>query len=348
MIIKKMFLMLLVTTAPAHAGVFKSQPVTLSVKTSAGGGSNVLPQGSTGIASKYVGDVGIAADPNVIYFDGFESYTKTSDMIGAGKWDDTSYNTQYVRIATEAGNFFAGTKSAEFSLPKTNSEVSIEVLKEASLPQQDIIFVRFYAKFATGYDTTGDGHNGIFVASNYWRGLCEATNSCGPGKPSNGKNKFLISYEARRTSNGPASPGSLSAYVYLPDQREAYGDHFYPTGIVDPFTNTPYPAFDGSYSNLATYIPFVSRPEVIPKLNQWYCYEIMVKANTPGQRDGRIALWLDGAIIADFPNLRLRDIADLKINHVGLSLHSNGGINAVSKKYYDNVVIAKSYIGPMK
>jgi hypothetical protein len=73
----------------------------------------------------------------------------------------------------------------------------------------------------------------------------------------------------------------------------------------------------------------------------------MVKANTPGLRDGRIALWLDGAIIADFPNLRLRDTTDLKIDRVGISLHGNGGILATSKKWYDNVVVAKSYIGPM-
>jgi hypothetical protein len=72
----------------------------------------------------------------------------------------------------------------------------------------------------------------------------------------------------------------------------------------------------------------------------------MVKANTPGLRDGRIALWLDGKLIADFTNLRLRDTTDLKIDRVGIDLHGNGGVLATSKKWYDNVVIARSYIGP--
>ena len=59
-------------------------------------------------------------------------------------------------------------------------------------------------------------------------------------------------------------------------------------------------------------------PEVIPVLGRWYSYELMVKANTPGQRDGRIAMWLDGKLIADFPNLRLRETSALKIDRFGL------------------------------
>jgi hypothetical protein len=61
-----------------------------------------------------------------------------------------------------------------------------------------------------------------------------------------------------------------------------WGDHFFPTGIVSPFTSVP---FDFGTE-------FVSRPDVIAELDRWYCYEMMVKANTPGQRDGRVALWL--------------------------------------------------------
>ena len=47
----------------------------------------------------------------------------------------------------------------------------------------------------------------------------------------------------------------------------------------------------------------------------------MVKANTVGKRDGRIACWLDGELVADFPNLRLRDVDTLKIDRFAISLH---------------------------
>jgi hypothetical protein len=92
---------------------------------------------------------------------------------------------------------------------------------------------------------------------------------------------------------------------------------------------------------------FVSRPNIKCSLGQWYCCELMVKANTVGSRDGRIACWLDGVLIADFTNLRLRDVDSLKINRFNLSLHAGTNTTRETWKWYDNVVAATSYIGPL-
>ena len=73
----------------------------------------------------------------------------------------------------------------------------------------------------------------------------------------------------------------------------------------------------------------------------------MVKANTPGQRDGRITAWLDGQVVADFGTLRRRDVDTVKIKRFGLSFHIYSNPNGTSKKWYDNVVAARSYIGPI-
>jgi hypothetical protein len=73
----------------------------------------------------------------------------------------------------------------------------------------------------------------------------------------------------------------------------------------------------------------------------------MVKANTAGLRDGRIAYWLDGRLIADFPGLRLRDVDTLKINSAALDLHIRSNTIRENKKWYDDVVVATAYIGPM-
>jgi hypothetical protein len=74
----------------------------------------------------------------------------------------------------------------------------------------------------------------------------------------------------------------------------------------------------------------------------------MVKANTPGKRDGRIAFWIDGALAGDFTNLRLRDVDTLKANQVSLGLYTkNGAIKSPCTMWYDDVVVATSYIGPM-
>jgi hypothetical protein len=292
--------------------------------------AQALPEGNTGIAARYSGDSGIGSDPAVIYFDDFESYSSVSELTGTGRWNQV-YQSANTRLATEAGNYFAGKKALEFTLPKVSGEVSNEAIKFIN-PTQDTVFLRFYAKFDTAFNVVGSSHNGGVIQSSYWDGP-----GSGPGIPADGYNKFNVSFEVYRDSSGPALPGSLVAYVYHPEQRDIWGDLFYPTGRVLPFDLTP-----GNFGPT-----FVARPEVIPQLGRWYSYEVMVKANTPGQRDGRIALWLDGAIIADFPNLRLRDTTDLKIDRVAISLHANGGILATSKKWYDNVVVAKSYIGPM-
>jgi hypothetical protein len=73
----------------------------------------------------------------------------------------------------------------------------------------------------------------------------------------------------------------------------------------------------------------------------------MLHANTPGLRDGRVTCWVDGVLLADFPNLRLRDVAALTIDRFGLSLHSRSNAAGETRKWYDNVVAATAYIGPL-
>jgi len=46
----------------------------------------------------------------------------------------------------------------------------------------------------------------------------------------------------------------------------------------------------------------------------------MAKANTSGERDGRIAIWPDGRLIGDFPGLRLRETVALRIDRFTIEL----------------------------
>jgi hypothetical protein len=84
----------------------------------------------------------------------------------------------------------------------------------------------------------------------------------------------------------------------------------------------------------------------VPERGRWYCFEYMLKANTPGQRDGRVACWVDGKVIADYPNLRLRDIESLKIDRFSVGLYIADNRLRENKKWYDDLVAATSYIGP--
>jgi hypothetical protein len=52
-------------------------------------------------------------------------------------------------------------------------------------------------------------------------------------------------------------------------------------------------------------------------------------------------------LIADFHNLRFRDDDALKINFASLDLHIGHNTLRQNKKWYDDVVLATSYIGPV-
>ena len=84
-----------------------------------------------------------------------------------------------------------------------------------------------------------------------------------------------------------------------------------------------------------------------PQRDRWYCVELMVKANTPGQNNGEVKYWIDGELKGSYSNLFMRSISDLKLDTVHFMLHS-GRTTQVQRKWYDNVVIAKKYIGPIR
>ena len=100
------------------------------------------------------------------------------------------------------------------------------------------------------------------------------------------------------------------------------------------------------------------------------CVEVMVKMNNPlFERNGELALWIDGAQIIDlqqgsplgnwvfnmfipnpagtpFEGYRWRAIDLLKINWIWLTYYTTGNPSGfVGKVWWDHVVLAKKYIG---
>jgi hypothetical protein len=286
-----------------------------------------LPEGDTGIAARYPGDEGIGDDPEVIFADDFESYADGSEL--GSRWNGGVYHNAL--ITTESANVYMGSQALEFYSPRQDAELSNGVAVDL-VEHEDVMFLRWVSKFDGSFDVVGSSHNGGGMSSSYFEdGMAT------PGEPADGYNKFLVEYECWRGEETVANPGNLNVYVYHPDQRSGYGDHFFPTGVVTPYDPDP---FDFGEE-------FVARPDVIPELGRWYTYEVMVRANTPGMRDGRIACWLDGALIADFLNVRFRETTTLRIDRFNLSLHIGSNTRSETWKWYDNVVAARLYIGPV-
>lgn len=287
-----------------------------------------LPEGQ-GLAAKYPGDIKIERDPAVVFADGFENISSPADL--RDKWNWLIHDGN-MRITRGAGDVHGGVKALEITIPRQETALSVEVAKQLDR-EQDVLFLRWYSKFDAGFAVpSGSVHNGGSISSDYYE-----NGRATPGRPADGRNKFLANLESENSSG--ESPGQLNVYCYHPEQGGNYGDHFFPSGKVVPFSY--------KRSGAATFGPhFLARPDVVPDRGRWHCYEYMVKANTPGKRDGRIACWLDGKLVADFLNLRLRDEDQLKIDRFGLGLYIAKNTLRANTKWYDDVVAATAYIGP--
>jgi hypothetical protein len=320
---------LLLATAPATAAADDAkrpnrQPPPSTVP--------ALPEGDAGIAARYPLDHGIARDPAVLWQDDFEAGHPL------GRWDMV-FHEPYIRVAEGPDNVHGGARALEFTVPQQEKELSNAIIKRLTPDKRrgggaghDVVFFRYYSKFDPGFDQIGSSHNGALLAA-----LSPGIDYATPGVRADGRNKFIASFECWRGDPATPPPGGLNVYLYHPEQRTEYGDHLFPSGTVLPYTYKP-----GDYGP-----SFVPRPDLTPERGRWYCHELMMRANTPGQRDGRIACWIDGKLVADFPNLRLRDDADLKINHAELTLHIKTNPTRANSKWYDDVVVATQYIGPV-
>ena len=82
--------------------------------------------------------------------------------------------------------------------------------------------------------------------------------------------------------------------------------------------------------------------------NRWYCIEQQVRLNTPGRNDGLLRGWVDGKLVFEKSDVRMRDTAALKIETVWLNLYHGGTWTATADHhlFIDDVVISRQPIGP--
>jgi hypothetical protein len=282
-----------------------------------------LPEGNAGIAAKYPGDWGIERDPAVVFSDGFEG--------GLGRWNRGSWNG--VKVTNDPAHVRSGKTAMEITLtPPSAGKASGMGIGQHFPEGFETLFVRYYVNYEKSMDMLGHNH-----------ACCNIAGSTTPlttaGIADDGRNQFMCCLEPSRGDQNYRVPGEMNMYCYHMDQRSQYGDHFFSNGGVWPRVDPPPAKPFGD--------TFVSRPVYVPDRERWICCELMVKMNTPGKRDGRIAYWFDGRLSADYPNLRFRAIPELKINDVSFGVYTTNSAGAVCTMWYDDVVAATSYIGPV-
>jgi hypothetical protein len=83
--------------------------------------------------------------------------------------------------------------------------------------------------------------------------------------------------------------------------------------------------------------------------NRWYCVEQYCRMNTVGSSDGVLRAWVDGKPAFEKTDIRMRTVDNLKIERIWMNVYHGGTDTAIQDMdlYFDNVVIARSYIGPL-
>jgi hypothetical protein len=269
-----------------------------------------LPSGP-GLAAAFVADTGIQKHETVIFADGFES----GDMIGG--WDETEKDKKGV---------FSFPNPAAAELGKHCLRVEAHLGKDTGggptkwFEPADTLFIRFYTKFAADCDYV---HHFVTLRANKsLRGGDKWSGFGGAGLKPEGTERFSTAIEPWGDWGKNPPPGRWNFYSYWHEMKPS-----------------PDKKYWGNSFNPAA--------PVIPR-DKWICVEFMLKHNTPEKPDGEQAFWIDGALLGHWKGINWRKSAALKANALTVESYitDNWTKNKVNTVFFDNVVIARSYIGP--
>ena len=271
--------------------------------------NNLLPQGK-GIAAHFKADTGIADHHEVIFADNFEIGELES------RWDNSNTTT-----------------ALSFSIPENNLCGQRCLKVEARLGENngggltkwfissERIFVRFYVRFDPDCDyihhfvtlRANKGLNG----SDKWSGFG------GAGLLPSWYERFSTALEPVGRGGEWAAPGMWNFYSYWHEMIESPDKKYWGNSFLPD-----------------------SQP-VIQK-NCWICAEFMLKHNTPGLSDGEQAFWIDGQLRGHWRGINWRKTESLNANALTLESYvtDRWTKHETNIVYFDNLVIAREYIGP--
>jgi hypothetical protein len=287
-----------------------------------------LPEGP-GLAAKYPGDAGIDKDPAVIFVENFESPT-IDDVFK--RWEDIKEKETLTLVDSPVPNS-AGNKSLLQTY--VGGKGTGGALYRRMMPGYKQVFTRWYVKFDP--ECFDIHHFGTNVGGNH-----PAT-------------------RWPQVKAGVAPPGDKGFWVGIEPFGSAWVWDYY----------TYWCDMRGSARGMKYGNTFVRDPNHKVEKGKWICVEFMVKMNDVGDSNGEMALWIDGKRISHlgkgfpdgkwvwdkftpgagqpFEGFRWRTIEELNINFVWLYVYiTKAPEGHVSKVWFDDVVVAKEYIGPLQ
>ena len=279
-------------------------------------GESKLPVGG-GIASKFKADAGIAKHEAVIYANDFEADGDWKKL-----WDEArDKDGKVLSIIQPPGG--------ERRFGKRCLQVKATLGHDTGggatrwFESSDTLFIRFYARFDERCDYVH--HFATLRANKGLRGGDRWSGFGGAGKKPRGDERFSTALEPWGNWGKNPPPGKWNFYSYWHEMKPApdknyWGNQFKPG----------------------------SGPDIVR--GKWICCEFMLKHNSPGKRDGEQAFWIDGELRGHWRGISWRKSPGLMANAFTLESYvtDRWTKNKVNIVQFDNVVIARKYIGPSR
>ncbi len=303
-----------------------------------GGGraSVVRPAVQKGIASKYKGDKGIENDPDVVFAENFE--VQTPDALKS-RWENVK-NVGIMSLSADVPGASSGKRS--LLMTHIGGKSTGGHLYTRLLPGYEQLYVRFYVKFDPGcYPIHHFVHVGGYNPPTAWP-------QGGAGVRPAGHERFTTGVEPY------GEKWRWDFYSYWMKMRSC------PDG--------------NCWGN-----DFINDANLRAERGKWICVELMMKMNDPvTEFNGEQSLWIDGkawvrdgqvvshlgrgfvkgkwvwdSFIADpqgepFEGFQWRKTEELKLNFLWMLLYITGAPEGyISKVWFDDIVAAKEYVGPI-
>ncbi|MEX0655262.1 MAG: hypothetical protein WD534_17800 [Phycisphaeraceae bacterium] len=305
------------------------------------------PEAGPGLAAAYPADRGIAADPAVIYASGFE------DGIEA----PLAPHRKGVSVVEDAELAHTGAAAARIVATRGQDQGGDLAIQWDEGEEQ--VFVRVYIRFD---EQTVMPHHFINVGGHTPTYAYRWGGAAGLRPPGDEDGAFKATLEPPKGPND-----AWKFYSYWHEMRSWQT----PEGEPDGRPN----AYYGNNFRSPRQTPPLER-------DTWVCVEYMIKLNTIGERDGEMAFWIDGVKYGHwrpgspvgrwlrqnfftqgqyfenyenpqpFEGFSWRTHPSLKVNKASLQWYvsSRSYENAEVDEnivYFDNLVIANRYIGPI-
>ena len=272
-----------------------------------------LPSGK-GLAAAFRGDRGLGSHPAVIFADSFEEDDYQS------RWDSCrDKDGKVLSLVDESkSNPVVGHKSlrVEATLGQ-NTGGGVTKWFESS----ETLFIRFYVKFDPACDYVH--HFCTLRANKSLHGKDRWSGFGGAGIKPLGDERFSTALEPWGNWGRWSPPGRWNFYTYWHEMEEGRDGKYWGNG-------------------------FRPEPQKDMPRGRWICCEFMVKHNSPDKKDGEQAFWIDGDLHGHWKHINWRKSATLWANAFTLESYVTDRWTKTKTNivYFDNVVIARKYIGP--